>query len=270
MIRLAALLIVGSSFRIVKEVLADWEYKDNAPLTWAQSYPACAGKQQSPIDIVRTTTRATTPGFLKLWTPIALSSDLRLYNNGHFLVVDMSARGVQLTGSGFWDNMVLESVHFHAPAEHLLDGLRYPLESHYVFTPQDASERNIAGHTYRTVVMALLHSRSLTIPSSDVLSAVAESASTVITSGSSRMLSFIPKFNFPDKFYVYKGSVSKPPCTETVDWYVGTAPIPAQSSDIDAIDTAMKAITGSQTGNARPVQPVGDRVVRVRTFSSQQ
>eukprot|EP00760_Papus_ankaliazontas_P014720 PhM_4_TR16138/c1_g3_i1/m.88042/K01674/cah; carbonic anhydrase len=246
-----------------------WTYANNAAVRWYESFPNCGAQNQSPVNIVHYDTRPSQPGFLKLWTPQTLSTNIRLYNDGSYLILDMLSRGVQLTGSGFWNNMVLYEVHFHAPAEHTINGVVYPMETHYVFFPQDHAERTAAGDPdFRIVAISVLHSASPTAISSDVISYTAANAATVIPKGSFLMLSWVPKFDFPDTYYTYKGTRTTPPCKEIVDWHVSTVIVPALDTDIAKISNALVQVTGSPMGNSRPVQPLNGRTVKIRTFRS--
>jgi carbonic anhydrase len=55
----------------------------------------------------------------------------------------------------------------------------------------------------------------------------------------------------------YFGSLTTPPCTEGVNWYVYTDPI--QVADKDIIDFIEWCGGGSPGFNARPVYPLNDR-----------
>lgn len=57
-------------------------------------------------------------------------------------------------------------------------------------------------------------------------------------------------------YYSYKGSLSRPPCTEGVKWVVFKHPLGASEEDIAAMTTLQG--TG---GNARPAQPLNERLV---------
>ena len=60
--------------------------------------------------------------------------------------------------------------------------------------------------------------------------------------------------------YRYTGSLTTPPCSEGVKWFVMTTPIEMSHSQI----AAFKAIL---YGNNRPVQPLNDRELLIDTLS---
>lgn len=61
--------------------------------------------------------------------------------------------------------------------------------------------------------------------------------------------------------YRYTGSLTTPPCSEGVKWFVLTTPIEMSYSQI----AAFKAIL---YGNNRPVQPLNDRELLIDTLSN--
>jgi carbonic anhydrase len=55
-------------------------------------------------------------------------------------------------------------------------------------------------------------------------------------------------------YYTFLGSVTTPPCTEDVRWFVLKKPITASAKQIEIF-------TKEYPGNARPLQPLNGRVV---------
>lgn len=60
-------------------------------------------------------------------------------------------------------------------------------------------------------------------------------------------------------FMKYGGSLSAPPCEETVTWFVRREPVFASSSQVAALATSLFSLTGNQ-GNYRDVMPLNRRV----------
>lgn len=58
------------------------------------------------------------------------------------------------------------------------------------------------------------------------------------------------------KFYTYAGSLTTPPCTEGVDWYVLRTPIVVSSAQITQFKTLY-------SGNARVAQNLNGRLVEI-------
>jgi carbonic anhydrase len=55
-------------------------------------------------------------------------------------------------------------------------------------------------------------------------------------------------------YYHFEGSLTTPPCSEGVSWYVLSTPVEASAAQIKAFQKLYKH-------NARPVQPLNDRIV---------
>jgi carbonic anhydrase len=58
--------------------------------------------------------------------------------------------------------------------------------------------------------------------------------------------------------YRYTGSLTTPPCTEGVNWFLMTEPVELSADQI-------AAFTAAYEGNNRPVQPLNDRTVEMDT-----
>jgi carbonic anhydrase len=56
-------------------------------------------------------------------------------------------------------------------------------------------------------------------------------------------------------YYHYSGSLTTPPCSEGVNWFVLRTPIELSKSQIDSFRTIIKA-------NNRPVEPLNGRIVK--------
>jgi len=71
------------------------------------------------------------------------------------------------------------------------------------------------------------------------------------------------KFLLNASFYEYAGSMTAPPCAETVIWLVRTQPIQASVEQVRAFVDGIYAATNGQ-GNYRAVMPLNDRNIFVR------
>merc|ERR1712048_463758 len=73
------------------------------------------------------------------------------------------------------------------------------------------------------------------------------------------MRAFGPVMEGP--FYRYSGSLTTPPCTETVKWFIFQKTLPMSASQW----LAFKDIYPNP-GNNRPIQPLHDRKVMINSF----
>ena len=251
-----------------------WSWND--PTDWPRDYAECGGANQSPINIVTADARLAQPGYLKLWTPVRAATMVPV-SMAHGNKVDLSARGIQLSGSGFWSHMTLLQVNFHTPAEHTINGVRYALEQQLVFAVSDSAERAAAGQTRQSLVVVgtlfeavpdalLAASPSLVAAIAPVMAAVKAGASP------DTEMAWTPQFDIQSRFYTYSGSLTTPPCSEVVDWHVATSATKVRQSDVAMIQEAIRksAATTTPLGNSRPTQKLNGREVKVRTFFSSE
>jgi carbonic anhydrase len=220
---------------------AHWSYEagHGGPGEWADIDAAnrvCSvGGQQSPIDI-RETIKTTLPPLKPNW---ARRADT-IVNNGHTIQVDF-ADGSKLRASG--GSYKLVQFHFHRPSEHQINGKIYPMELHFVHA--NAS----GGLAVVSVLMeigkpnAVFNKIVSTMPTKEGLAVEADPA-------------INPNGMLPRKltYYRYPGSLTTPPCSESVDWLVLTNPIHVAKVDVESF-ARLYAM------NARPVQKTNRRFV---------
>ncbi|KAK9170401.1 hypothetical protein Syun_002541 [Stephania yunnanensis] len=119
----------------------------NGPEKWASlspNYSLCnMGKAQAPINIV--TSDVVLNNKLKpLNAEYQDEVDGILTNFGfQIAIVFDKIKGIGDISIGM-RNFTLKSMHWHAPAEHTIDGIRYPLEGHLVHYDKDGKMSLVA------------------------------------------------------------------------------------------------------------------------------
>jgi len=220
---------------------ASWGYSGaGAAPYWGNlsaEYAACKdGQKQSPINIAKFL-QEDVPNIESAYNP----SPLSIVNNGHTVQVNYAP------GSGFSvDDMRYEllQIHFHTPSEHYLDGAPYPMEAHFVHKAADGT-LGVVG------VMMKVGEHNHTIE--------AIWLNTPINAGGTKEVESV-EINAADlmpaslDYYKYDGSLTTPPCSEGVRWHV-------MKDTIELSETQLKAFQALFPVNARPVQPLNDRVV---------
>ena len=145
-------------------------------------------------------------------------------------------------------------MHFHTPSEHLIDGVTYPMEIHVVNTLKDQPENE----TPEYLVLAFLVKMG---DQSDFLSKfldqIPEKAGEVNdidlnTLKDSKMGNTTNLLKEIHSSYHYQGSLTTPPYTESVNWYVIKRIFEASPEQIKRINT----IEGD---NARHIQAMYER-----------
>ena len=218
-----------------------WEYAGHdGPDRWGSLSPAFAscskGVQQSPIDIPA----------LAVLSAGSITFDYRpgglnVVNNGHTIQVNHeTGSSIQLDGI----RHELLQLHFHSPSEHAISGKREPMEMHLV-------HRNDRGAL--AVVGVMLREGSATHAYDAILHNLPRSAGDSI---SLPHVLIAPGELLPGDraHWRYDGSLTTPPCSEGVSWVV-------LKTTVELSREQMEAFHAIVHDNARPVQPVGARVI---------
>ncbi len=236
---LTAALLLGAAFVAAFAAEdAKWSYEgEDGPLHWgslSEAYASCGtGTQQSPIDIVDAV-EADIADVELLWNATTWS----VTNNGHTLQIEGPDAGAALIGDETYD---LVQIDFHSPSEHALDGARFPMEVHFVHAHSDG----------RVAVIA-----AMIEPGGDNELFATIMAAAPKTLGTAEIGEADPRTLLPaaSGFYRYQGSLTTPPCSETVLWTVMEAPVRVAQDDLARFAELFPM-------NARPLQPVSRRFV---------
>lgn len=217
-----------------------WAYTGEAgPAHWGALSPefktCAAGQMQSPIDIANPA--AAELGPVQLQYGGATTS---MVNNGHAIQLNVE-QGNWLQAGGKRAN--LAQIHLHSPSEHRIGGEHFPLEAHFVHAGEDGG---------LTVLGVLFRTGEADAALATIVSGLAGGAS-VATPVTIKLADFGPRSGAPG-YFRYQGSLTTPPCTEGVVWYVSNEVKSASSDQI----AALVRLTGE---NARPTQPLHGRQV---------
>jgi carbonic anhydrase len=225
---------------------APWSYQaPTGPARWGDldpTYATCkTGTRQSPINITGAAPAQLAPiKFDYKLTP------LKIVNTGFTIQVNYGA-GSSITVNGAAYDLV--QFHFHHPSETAIDGQKYDLELHLV-------HRNAQGRL--AVVAVLLKSGSENYPLHVLWSYLPKDVGKEDEHKKVELnaADFLPN---DQNYYKYSGSVTIPPCTEGVDWYVMKKPVEVSPSQIAAFAKFFP-------DNARPLQPANGRGIEESNF----
>lgn len=219
-----------------------WSYDgDTGPEFWGDIKDASAckiGQKQSPIDIKKVTASTSAAPVINY----AQEASIRVNDNGHTIVYTPTTanNSIMLDGERF----ELKQFHYHTPSEHQFAGQNYPAEIHFVHA-------NNAGNL--AVIAVMLKQGAANDVVRLLLNGTQLSAENQVdfTANGVDLSALIPAM---PTFYHYEGSLTTPPCSEQVQWFVTKEPL-ALANDQLAI------MTDLYEGNNRPVQQQGKRVV---------
>jgi len=216
-----------------------WSYQGElGPDNWTKLQPefgACAGKNQSPIDVSEMIEAEMKPIHFDY-----KAGGREVVNNGHTIQVNIED-GSSIVIDGIQFN--LKQFHFHSPSENHISGKSYPLEAHLVHADKDG---NLA-------VVSVVFSEG---KANAAVGAVwgqmpkAEGKNALPTKVSATGL--LPKSR---DYYRYNGSLTTPPCTEGVRWFVMKKPMSVSKEQLSAFQTTLGF------ANNRPIQPVNARPI---------
>jgi carbonic anhydrase len=216
-----------------------WDYTD--PSSW-KSLPcgtACGGSQQSPVNIK---SYKSDPNLKPLnLTGYESSNEFLLYNNGHSIEVRVPSG---YTGT-FLPGYNIAQFHFHSFGEELIDGVYAPLVVHFVHkNPNETPGIAVLG-----VLFEITNEDNLWLaPVFNHLGNVSEHDSniTISMTGFKSVWDTV-QANKKDGYVNFLGSLTTPPCTEGVKWYIAISPL-------ELSDKQWKKVNALETFNYRPIQ----------------
>ena len=212
-----------------------WGYDaKNGPTHWKEFSKTCGtGHHQSPINI--TTGKVVS---MNHQYDLGLSEDVhttaKVIDNGHSIKVTPQKSGtITLHGEKF----KLLQFHFHGKSEHTIDGKRYDLVAHMVH--QNPKTKQLA-------VVAIFFKEGKNNP---MLDNIIGNVGGTITVDPQDLLPADTAH-----YYHYIGSLTTPPCSENVQWYLLKTPQTASKAQIEMFRKYY-------VDNERPVQELYDRAV---------
>ena len=219
----------------------EWGYDGaDGPSHWGDLNPNFApckvGHRQSPIDI-RNAKKSDLPPIEFHYKP----SPLDIIDNGHTIMINYAPGSFISVGGKQYQ---LKQFHFHKPSEEKINGKTYDMVVHMVHA-DDAG--NLA------VVAVLVQKGADNQLAQELWSELpAEKGKEVIHNDIQIDLNqLLPA----DKgYYTFQGSLTTPPCSEGVTWFVLKQPVTVSAKGIAKFETVYRH-------DARPTQPVYDREI---------
>lgn len=223
-----------------------WAIQDptqNVPLNYP--FGECGiGKHQSPIDLGAATINDSKP-LSKLAALYSTDTAPVFFNSGHGVQVNTSAdyKGALMIGE---ESFPLIQFHFHEPSEHVVGGKNFPAELHYVHINEDG----------RIIVLAVAvdvgdeNPIFGTILDNTPHEEGGQNASTGIQINPAQLLPEMDPANLD--YYTIAGSLTTPPCSEGVQWYLLPKVITISAAQLEQLK-------GFYTNNAREAKDLNGR-----------
>ncbi len=217
-----------------------WTYQgDTGPDKWgdldAANKVCSIGNQQSPIDITGSI-KAQLPPLKIAWSKTADT----IVNNGHTIQLNAAMGNTLTFGGGPYR---LLQFHFHRPSEHLIRGKSFPMEVHFV-------------HAHASGALAVVGALMVAGRPNPVFSRIIANAPAHVGETTKADPAINPNGLLPRRlaYCRYPGSLTTPPCSETVEWLLLMEPIQVAEADI-------AGFANFYAMNARPAQKASRRIV---------
>ena len=215
---------------------AHWDYEGAmGPENWGKEFPTCGkGKSQAPLNIKGP--------FEKVRFSVApdyKQGQLKIVNNGHTIQVNVPVGSkIRIDGRAY----DLLQFHFHRPSEEHIDGKPSAMVVHFV-------HKNLEGEL---AVLAVMLREGNENPGIKTLwtHAPPKEGPEVVPDG----VMFNPANLLPREmdFFHYDGSLTTPPCTEKVKFYILKTQVNIAKEQVTDFPFKM---------NARPIQPANGRPI---------
>jgi len=213
-----------------------WGYEgENGPEHWGESFPTCgAGKTQSPLNIVGPFEKSKETLMVDY-----VASPLKILNNGHTIQV-IPAPGSKLLIN--WEVFDLLQFHFHRPSEEKVDGKGSAMVIHFVHKNKDGKLAVIGVLVEEGKENSFIKTLWDNLPPKVGEEYLPE------------RVEFDPTSLIPTdtSHFTYEGSLTTPPCTEGVMFYIMKTPVEISKSQVNKFPFKL---------NARPVQKQNSRKI---------
>lgn len=218
-----------------------WSYSGSGgPENWDSvkpDYATCKlGREQSPIDIREAKHEVLAPIQFN-YKP----AQLRVINNGHTIQVNIPPGSFITVGNKKYE---LKQFHFHHPSEEYVNGQPYDMVAHLVHTDSDGQLAVVAVLISKGRANSLIQKIWENLPKTEgqeeVVSSVEINPSALLPANTG--------------YYTFAGSLTTPPCSEGVTWFVLKTPAELSADEI-------AAFAKIYPDNARPIQPTNGRTI---------
>lgn len=204
------------------------------------------GFVQSPINVITNNSKDLSTHKVKLYYN---SSKEIVKNLGHTIQVNYELGNTVSFDENVFD---FKQFHFHTPAEHLIDGVTYPMEMHMVHTLQGQKDKET---TVYLVIGALFKEGKENPFLNEFMDAIPKNEGEENTpKGKTVNINNFLNQAGALHYYNYLGSLTTPPYTETVTWLMMKHVFEASEEQIQQFNLL-------EGNNARHVQALNDRKV---------
>lgn len=199
------------------------------------------GLIQSPINILTKGLRSASRHEIEV-TSIHDDKATAVVNKGHTIELEFEP-GTEVTFDGKVYDFV--QAHFHTPSEHQIDGMTFPMEMHFVCIHK---EQNEAFPEY-FVLAIFFKMGEINKFIEGFIDMIPEHENDTVSLANEHVFidDLVGPINPDREYYHYKGSLTTPPFTETVNWLI-------LREIVEASPEQIRVINDFEGNNARHVQ----------------
>uniref|UniRef100_A0A0A9YHH4 carbonic anhydrase n=1 Tax=Lygus hesperus TaxID=30085 RepID=A0A0A9YHH4_LYGHE len=250
-------------------------YKALVPCQWATEYPTCGGSHQSPVDLP-TCAKVVCQPPLRFTNLLGEPEQVELIHMLHTPLVKyhmlepVKVHGGPLCGSYVFDHYnVRWGEDAKKGSEHTLGGKSYAGELQLVFYKNTTNGFHDAINITDGVVIFSVWLEEVRSPDNSYFDELLGMMDYITKPWSyTDLCERIPiKYYLPQdrqRYYTYKGSLTYPPCVETVIWVIFMETIPFSHYQFIKL-RRMIGVRGSISTNIRPVQQNKLEILKVHT-----
>eukprot|EP01016_Furgasonia_blochmanni_P016213 TRINITY_DN1925_c0_g1_i8.p1 TRINITY_DN1925_c0_g1~~TRINITY_DN1925_c0_g1_i8.p1 ORF type:complete len:316 (-),score=67.89 TRINITY_DN1925_c0_g1_i8:107-1054(-) len=245
----------GAIDRNLQATVDNWDQRNNG-----RDWPGVCvtGTNQSPINIVSIKgTCDNTMVFTLTFNNTPFPTDFQ-YSKMHINFVAPGFANLYATNiNGQLYGYTAEQAIFHQPAEHEVEGTQYDAEMQIFFK----LNTNFVAGTYDMAVVSVFLQKDDSATNDFMEDLLGD------RNAGKRLLDFTKLDKLltrPIVYYSYQGSMSEPPCSERVNWYVIESPMKVTSAQLNIFVNFYKDPIkfGGDGGNSRDIQDLNDRTVK--------
>uniref|UniRef100_A0A336LSJ7 CSON002522 protein n=1 Tax=Culicoides sonorensis TaxID=179676 RepID=A0A336LSJ7_CULSO len=246
------------------------------PPKWGDNYPKCYGSKQSPINIdLNNVQEADFPTHLRTTNIDTKPLEIEMRNNGYtaYAMYYWACCAPKMYGGPLKYVYEFIGLHFHwgkddkSGTEHSVNGEHDAMECHMIFkNTKYGTKEEALEHSDGLCVLALRYTCDPNAEFFDILEAIQ-----MIPEWGNTVKAFYPTTipltelivsgNF--SYAYYEGSLTTPPCSESVQWIVNLNRIPMNCEQLDYFRAMTDAHDNPISGNYRQVQNLNDRLVYI-------
>ena len=199
------------------------------------------GLIQSPINILTAGLQEADRHDIEV-TSIRDDKATAVVNKGHTIELEFDPGTVVAFDNKHYD---FKQAHFHTPSEHQIDGMTFPMEMHFVCELKDQNKQH---PEYLVVAIFFKMGAENDFMSTFIDQIPIHENDTVSLEDKPVFIDdLVGPINPDRKYYYYKGSLTTPPFTETVNWLI-------LREIVEASPAQIKTINDLEGDNARHVQ----------------